>query len=75
MSINQLRDHAKARPFVPFKVFVADGRSFDVPHEDFISLSPFGRTVIVYTGGDRHIVLDVLMIAGLEIESLHEKVS
>jgi hypothetical protein len=74
MSIDELRNHVKARPFVPFTVLVADGRSFRVPHEDFISQSPGGRTVIVYHG-KVHTVLDALLITGLEVEQSHEQLS
>ena len=75
MSIDQLRARIKARPFVPFTILSADGRSYIVPHEDFVSLSPSGRTVIVYTGEDSHVVLDGLLIAGLEFSAPHETVS
>jgi hypothetical protein len=74
MSIDELRNQIKARPFIPFTVLVADGRSFHVPHEDFISQSPLGRTVIVYHG-KVHTVLDALLITGLEMEAPHEQIS
>jgi hypothetical protein len=35
--------------FRPFKLFLSDGRSFDVPHPDFIA---FSRRVVVVIGDD-----------------------
>jgi hypothetical protein len=67
VTVDELRNQIKTRPFVPFRVLVADGRSFEVPHEDYISQSPTGRTVIVYHG-KVHTVLDALLITGLELE-------
>jgi hypothetical protein len=75
MLINELRTHVKARPFIPFTVLVADGRSFHVPHEDFISQSPSGRTVIVYNEKSTCAVLDALLVTGLELEAPHEQLS
>ena len=73
MSIDELRVHIRARPFIPFTVLVADGRSFHVPHEDFISQAPSGRTVIVYHERGTCAVLDALLITGLELEASHEQ--
>jgi hypothetical protein len=72
MSTDELRHHIRARPFVPFKVLVADGRSYHVPHEDYISQSPVSRTVIVYNRRSTCAVLDALLITGLELEAEHE---
>ena len=38
--IRELRD---ADPFVPFRICLADGKSYDVPHRDFVMIA---RTVI-----------------------------
>ena len=39
-NIRQLRD---ADPFVPFRICLTDGKTYDVPHRDFLMIS---RTVI-----------------------------
>lgn len=75
MSIDQLKARIKARPFVPFTILTADGRSFQAPHEDFVSQSPSGRTIIVYTGDDSHVLLDGLLITGLEVATPFETAS
>ena len=39
-AIRELRD---AQPFVPFRICLTDGKSYDVPHRDFVMVA---RTVI-----------------------------
>ena len=68
MTIEQLRNVRSATPFRPFTIHVADGRSFPVPHPDFISQSPAGRTIIVFgQGEDEFSILDLLLVTELEI--------
>ncbi len=67
MNLEQIEQHLKASPFRPFRVHVADGRSFEVPHREFMWRLPKGRTVFVATGEDAYEVIDLLMITGLSI--------
>ena len=67
MFIDQLKARLKAHSFVPFTILTADGRSFQVPHEDFVSQFLSGRTIIVHAGDDSHVLLDGLMITSLEM--------
>jgi hypothetical protein len=43
MRPEDLRELRDAQPFVPFRVCLTGGKSYDVPHRDFMMLS---RTVI-----------------------------
>jgi hypothetical protein len=43
MRPEDIRELLDARPFVPFRICLTDGRSYDVPHRDFVMIS---RTVI-----------------------------
>ncbi len=52
MTIEQLRKVYLAHPFQPFSIHLADGRSFKIPHREFISHTPSGRTLVVYCEGD-----------------------
>ena len=72
MSFDQLRTYVKAKPFRPFTIHTADGRALRVPHVEFVSQSPSGRTVIVYGEGDLHTVVDTLMITALDVETAIE---
>ncbi len=51
---------------VPFTVGLADGRSCEVPHRDFISLPPKNATVaVVYENDGTVHVLPLLTMTGL----------
>lgn len=69
MTVEQLRKAHQALPFRPFTIHTADGRKFPVPHRDFLSMSPTGRTVIVYTPEDSFDIIDLLLVATLEFVS------
>lgn len=62
MTVQQLRAAWRAAPFRPFTLHMADVRSFAVPHPDFLSMSPTGRTVIVYQEDDEFSILDLLVM-------------
>lgn len=68
MTIEQLRNTHHAQPFRPFTIYLADGRSYHVPHPEFLSQSPGGRTVIVYHEDDSFSILDLLLITELRAE-------
>ena len=63
MTVQQLQAARDATPFRPFTIHLADGRALRVPHRDFVSLSPGGRTVIVYRENEAFSIID----RGLEI--------
>ncbi len=67
MTIQQLRAAHRATPFRPFTVHMADGRGFHVPHPDFLSMSPTGRTVIIYQEGEEFSILDLLLMTEIEM--------
>jgi hypothetical protein len=67
MTIQQLRAAHRATPFRPFTIHMADGRCFSVPHPDFLSMSPSGRTVIVYQEDDSFSILDLLLTTEIEM--------
>jgi hypothetical protein len=70
MTIERLRKHLLAAPFQPFTVQMADGREYVVPHREFMSHSPSGRTAIVFLDGteDDSAELDLLLMTGIKIE-------
>ncbi len=69
MTIEQLRTAREANPFRPFTIHLADGRSHRVPHRDYLSMSPTGRTVIVYQSGEAFSILDLLLVTELTIDA------
>jgi hypothetical protein len=52
----------------PFRVRTADGRVFDVPHQDFAAISENGENFVVMTGKTWKI-LDVPLITSIEVTS------
>lgn len=66
MTTEQFRRMLKAQPFQPFTLHLADGRHFDIPHSEFASMFPSGRTVIVTQPDDSFEIIDLLLVTGLE---------
>jgi hypothetical protein len=69
MTTDQFSETLHQSPFKPFTILMADGRSFDVKHRDFVARSPSGRTAIVFTSDERYSVLDLLLMTELEIHA------
>ena len=66
MTIQQFDNAHRARPFRPFTLYMADRRSFPVPHPEFLSRSPSGRTIIVHAADDSYSVLDLLLLTEIQ---------
>jgi hypothetical protein len=67
MTIEQLRSAHHAQPFRPFTLHMADGRAILVPHGDFLSYSPTGRTIVVHGLDDSFSVIDLLLVNEIEV--------
>jgi hypothetical protein len=65
MTIEQLRSMHQARPFIPFEIHLADGRSIPVDHPEFVSQTASGRTIGVAVDNDAIEVVDLLLVTGL----------
>jgi len=65
MTIDQLRWLHQAKPFQPFDIHLADGRSFPVDHPEFLSQSPGGRTIGVGVAGGTIEIIDLLLVTSL----------
>ena len=68
MSIDELRKVRGGNPFRAFTIHLADGRSYRINHRDYLSLSPVGRTAIVYGEDGGFDILDTLLITVLSVE-------
>ena len=57
-------------PFRPFDAEIAGGKRIAVDHPDYATLSPSGRTLIVYgyPGDDAMEIVDVFLIANLSVK-------
>ena len=66
MSPDQLRASLRAVPFVPFRIHLADQRTFDVPHPEFAALGTSGRTAYAFAAGsDVAELIDTALIVSL----------
>ena len=74
MTNDQLRAILRERPFRPFVVWMANGRSFAVPHPDYLTPEATGRSV-AYTDSESgsSSVLDVFHIVEIERTPLGKK--
>jgi len=68
MTIEKIRDLYDAKPFRPFLIHLADGRSLPVLHREFIAHAPSGRTMVVYQPDDSLNIVDLLLITDIEIK-------
>jgi hypothetical protein len=50
---------------LPFTILMADGREYQVPHKDYISLPPKGGFVIVYDDHRHAFMLPLLTMTGV----------
>jgi hypothetical protein len=66
MTREKLKNAQRAAPFRPFTIRTADGSAFEVPHPDFLSISPSDRTVIVHDKKGGFSILDMLLMTEIE---------
>ena len=68
MTLDEFQSLRDAAPFRPFTIHLGNGRSFHIPHRDFVSVSPGGRTLIVYRGGEAFSVVDLFLVTELSVD-------
>jgi hypothetical protein len=64
-----IRERLAAQPFLPFVIYTADGREYDVPTHDHAHVSPAGGRVSVWTNDETEYFLPALLISGLKVRS------
>jgi hypothetical protein len=67
MTVQQLMQMQRTQPFRAYRIHLADGRSLEVNHPDFVARSPSGRTVIIYKIDETFEVVDLLLVTSLEV--------
>jgi hypothetical protein len=66
MTIEQLRKMHQARPFQPFDIHLADGRSIPVNHPELLGFSTTGRTIAVGLPDGVIEIVDLLLVTSLK---------
>ncbi len=56
----------QARPFQPFDIHLADGRTLPVNYPEFLAQSPSGRTIAVGHADGVLEVVDLLLVVSLK---------
>jgi hypothetical protein len=69
MTIEELQKMHGARPFHPFEIHLADGRTLTVEHPEFLARSPAGRTIAVGLPDGSHEIVDLLLVVSLKPRS------
>jgi hypothetical protein len=62
MVLTSIREFNRAVPFKPYEIRMVSGESFEVPHPDFISISPKGSFVVLIDEDERPHHLSSLLI-------------
>jgi hypothetical protein len=62
MVIESIREFNRAIPFAPYEIQMTSGERFQVPHPDFIAISPRGNFVVVVDLQGRPHHLSTLLI-------------
>ncbi|HYV35691.1 MAG TPA: hypothetical protein VE988_08300 [Gemmataceae bacterium] len=70
MTVEQFRNLRDAVPFRPFTIHLAGGRALYVPHRDFVSQSPGGRTIIVYQSAEAFSIVDLFLVNELVVQPI-----
>ena len=71
MDIKSIREALKREPFRPFTLSLADGRSVDVNHPEFVAITP--RIIIVAAEDSSWSVVEPLLIVSLDYASENGK--
>lgn len=73
MTVEQLKKVHQTRPFRPFTLKLADGSRVRVNHPEMMAYSEGARTTVVYGKGDEFEIIDLLLVAGIEVGNGHAK--
>jgi hypothetical protein len=66
MTTEQLRRLHQARPFQPFDIHLADGRSIPFDHPELLAVPPPGRTIGVGMVDGTIEIVDLLLVTSLK---------
>ncbi len=73
MTATELKNFWHRSPFEPFDIVVPDPSKLHVPHPDFLTVSPTGRTAHVWMKNGDYAVLDIFLITALKTNSRNGK--
>ena len=72
MTVYQFRQALTEQPFRPFRIILADGRSFQIEHPEFAALDPRGREDTFYEEDGTQHFIEAMLIAKVIVPSSPE---
>ena len=67
MKIEELRSLHQARPFRPCVIHMADGRTFSIPHNEFLAYDQDGGMLVALRNDHTFSILDLDLVTELEL--------
>lgn len=67
MILAQLRQLLRDTPFVPFRIHVAEQKTLEVPHPEWVWLLPGGTSIAVAEGDGSAHFINLIHVTRLEI--------
>ena len=69
MITEDVREILHAAPFVPFTIFLANGRTFRIEHPDFVLLPRIGHVMVISLENGAFAHIDLLLATHLETDA------
>lgn len=69
MTVEQIRKMHQARPFHPFDVHLANGRTLVVEHPEVLAIAPPGRTIGIGIRDGTIEIIDLLLVVSIKPHS------
>jgi hypothetical protein len=67
MTVESIRRVLDAKPFQPFNLHLADGRSISIDHPEFVAYTGAGRTLFVGGVGEEFELVDLLLVLSISV--------
>jgi hypothetical protein len=68
MTTEQLTNRLAARPFVPFELRMADGRTIEVTHPEIVAYRG-GRVAVVMNADESLEIIDLLLVPSILVQT------
>ena len=66
MTTQEIQRVLAVHPFEPFRIMVADGRTYDVRHPENLAFSGRGRLIAIGMDDDSFVTLDLLLVTAAQ---------
>jgi hypothetical protein len=66
VTVEQLRNMHQARPFQPFDIHLAGGRTLPVDHPEILAIAPRGRMIGVGMADGTIQIVDLLLVTSIK---------